>query len=611
MTTKPTTIILSGFSLVIILIMVLLAISLYQLKITHTTLNDSIKHEAEQTSLANDLQHITYARSETLIKIMHANDVFVQDQLIQDFYTLGENFLKRRNQLIASNLDREELALINQHRGNANQISLFQRQVIELTLQKNSEQAHHLFSTKAFPLQHANTKLLNKIVTLQNFEIKQDIDKLTSRLDSLFIILLTTGSIVIAICILIAYFIYQRLTRNITELQNAHQALTDSISTTQNIEHALDEHAIVSITDTSGNITYVNEKFCHISQYSAQELLGSNHRLINSDYHNRAFFRSMMTTISSGETWQGEIRNQKKDGSYYWVATTIVPFLDKNDTPYQYIAIRTDISHLKNTENQLAISLQQLAAESAKALETTALKSAIISTMTHELKTPLNSILGFSQLLLLENETLSDMQTDNITNIIESGKDLLYNIENIMLYSKLKSNTISTQQSLIDLDLLLQSIIDEIHSQEFSSLVLPVLETSNSLETSSDMPLLRKAFFYVIDNAVKFTAQGKISIHVSSLQAGTMLPGRLEAAAGNFILITIKDTGIGIPDDKLKIIFDEFRQVEEKDNRQFEGFGIGLSLAKSIISLLNGDIWLTSSVNIGTTVYITLPQNND
>ncbi len=193
------------------------------------------------------------------------------------------------------------------------------------------------------------TEILNSISLLSE-DILNDIQSVEQRNKQLFS-LINGANVIWFILVFSSVAVIMR--RRYLQLEEANKGLNNTLSELQRQKYAIDQHAIVAITNSAGCITYVNDAFCNITHYSRSELLGQNHRIINSDYHTREFWQDLWRTISSGKVWQGEIKNKNKEGAYYWVYTTIVPFLDANNRPERYLSMRTEITATKQAELDL------------------------------------------------------------------------------------------------------------------------------------------------------------------------------------------------------------------------------------------------------------------
>ena len=197
----------------------------------------------------------------------------------------------------------------------------------------------------------------------------------------------------------------------------------DPVRRLEEMQQALDQAAIVATTDAHGVITYVNDKFCEISKYSRDELIGQDHRIINSGYHSKEFIRDLWRTIVRGRVWRGELRNRAKDGTFYWVDTTIVPFLDARGKPRQYLAIRSDITQRKVAEARLREqqSLTQL--------------GQLAAVVAHEVRNPLAGLRGSLQ--ILASRLPADMrEREIIAPMIQRIDGLSKTVEDILLFAR-------------------------------------------------------------------------------------------------------------------------------------------------------------------------------
>ncbi len=394
-------------------------------------------------------------------------------------------------------------------------------------------------------------------------------------------------------------FNYMLQMRQIHEqaLEKSTAEIEQTLNELRQQKFALDQHAIVAITDIKGTITFANDKFSQISGYSCEQLVGQNHRLVNSGYHPRGFFKQMYDTIGQGKVWRAEVCNRAKNGDIYWVDTTVVPFTDDQGKPTRYVAIRTDITDRMKASEAL-IEAKESAEMAAQ------VKSEFLASMSHEIRTPMNGVIGM--LGLLRNTELSDVQQHRLETAQSSAQSLLNLINDILDFSKVDAGKLTLERLNFDLRAMLGEFAEAmgyLAQSKGLELVLDVCDVDYA-QVTGDPGRLRQILTNIVSNAVKFTEQGEIVISAKLVS---------QDEQHWCLQCDIKDTGIGIPTDKIDHMFDSFTQVDASTTRKFGGTGLGLAIVKKLCELMEGHVSVTSELHKGScfSVEVTLEKSPD
>ena len=352
----------------------------------------------------------------------------------------------------------------------------------------------------------------------------------------------------------------------------------------------------VVITDLAGSIEYANPKFTETTGYALEEAMGQNPRVLKSGTQPQEFFADLWATISSGREWHGEFCNRKKNGELYWESASISPIRDSSGEITHYVAIKDDVTERKRMEEELLSARE--AAESANRA-----KSTFLANMSHELRTPMNAIIGYSEMLAedAEDEGHDDMVPD-LEKINAAGKHLLALINDILDLSKIEAGRMELFLETFDLRQMLDEAV---------STVMPLItKNGNTLETEFaddlgnvrvDLTKLRQALFNLLSNAAKFTEGGTLTL-------GAEKEMRDE---DEWLKLSVSDTGIGIGEDKLDKVFEEFSQADDSTTRDYGGTGLGLPISRRFCQMMGGDIIVSSVLGKGATFTIELPTRID
>ncbi len=431
-------------------------------------------------------------------------------------------------------------------------------------------------------------------------------------------------------------FILLFLLKN-TYLKNA---IDKAIRNKNELADKINSFVIMSKTDLKGNITYVTDEFCRLTEYSREELLGRNHRIIKDSKIKNEVYKNLWDTIKEGKDFHGNLsiitKNRKRR---YW-DINIYPEKDENNEITGYIAYRKDntseiileehnkilakkvqekTSELENTIKQLNITNEQLAnlneelscsdeelraqqeeliENQDKILELSNTKEQFLSNMSHEIRTPLNGIVGITDILLADKECPEKIKER--LNIIKSSSRILRNVVNDILdFTALKSGKINIFENNFSLKQLISNVDSLMRPQIESKGLKFIVDYDKNISPVllGDEFRINQIIMNLLSNSAKFTNDGFVKLSVSQARKGIDTEK---------IKISVIDSGIGMDEDIKKNIFTAFTQNDKSNTSKFRGTGLGLSITKQLVELMNGNIWFESNLNKGTMMFFNL-----
>jgi PAS domain S-box-containing protein len=373
-------------------------------------------------------------------------------------------------------------------------------------------------------------------------------------------------------------------------LNHSEKLLKDSLKEVSDYKEALDEATIIAITDQKGVIRKVNNNFCKISKYNESELIGQDHRILNSGYHPKEFIAEIWKTITNGKIWKGELKNKAKDGTYYWVDTTIVPFMNEQDKPYQYLAIRVDITKRKDSEDKLIAANKEL--ESFNYISS------------HDLQVPLRHIQSFaSRIMDEESQNLSEKGKIYFEKINSAANRMQNLLKDLLNYSKTTIEERKFEKTILN-DLLNNVIIEfkEIIDEKNATIDIGELGTANLIPFQ-----FQQLLYNLIGNALNFSKPDKPPHIIIERYTITDLDIQdiILKPKTSYCHIRISDNGIGFDPQYNDRVFGLFQRLDH--NQKAAGTGIGLAIVKKIVENHKGYITVEGVLNIGARFDIYIP----
>ncbi|MCG6186395.1 hybrid sensor histidine kinase/response regulator [Maribellus maritimus] len=370
---------------------------------------------------------------------------------------------------------------------------------------------------------------------------------------------------------------------------------------TQKIVRGIDETSmLVIVIDKDYKIDYVNQNFTKVSGFPFSEVSGKSIFSVFS-LADQELLDNIHAIFQKREAFTGDFKI-RKNGSHFWERLSVTPIFDDNNALNSYNIIADDITDQKKLEKDLRKSLKKLKTLNKKlelaknkAEESDNLKTAFLANLSHEIRTPMNGILGFADLIKQEN-LAPDMISQYIDIIEESGKRMLNLINDLVDISKIEANQIVVNPEKTNLNKLMDELYDFFFAQVSRKGITFVCE--KGLDDSESYILIDKlkleqVLSNLLNNALKFTKKGTILFQYKK--------------ADNRLVFSVKDTGKGIVPGLEKVIFERFRQAEISYLKEAEGLGLGLSISKSFVEKMGGEIWVDSEYGSGAEFFVSLP----
>lgn len=387
--------------------------------------------------------------------------------------------------------------------------------------------------------------------------------------------------------------VIQGVMRDISEKKESDELI-------RKLSRAVEQSPVsIAITDIKGDIEYANPKFEEATEYKLHELIGKSMSIIKSEVTPKEEYKKLWQTITSGKVWRGEFLNKKKSGDYFWELSSISPIKNKKGEITHFIGFKEDITDRKLMEKEVIKAKE-------KAEESDQLKTSFLANMSHEIRTPMNAIMGFSG--LLSDENLSSAEREEFVGLInDNSKNLLNLIDDIIDIAKIEAGQLNITKKDFDLNTIMREICmtyQKVKSKESKDHIDLVFEEESSPDIDniySDIHRMKQVISNLVGNSIKYTLNGSIKFGYKLIQNIDLDSDQ------KLIQIYVKDTGIGIPAEKIKVIFERFRQADDSHTRIFGGTGLGLAISQNIAKLLGGDIKVVSRVNTGSVFYFTIP----